>query len=381
MAPTSAESLSILDSMLHEVLVQTGKALKANAADGSKPAARSSGSIRERSLESIDMYHFALDNIEGEILRARAALMRDLAKLRAARAPPPPPTPPPEPSQQQPQQPQQQLPKKDQIAPTAIMGTHMLDLPSAAAHTMNPPLFVPGHESTPVAPFPDMGLDMSSGVDLAAKETNALQRNLTISMPAVPVATSSIGAGAAKSPNSVAISRTPNIMPQTSGAHIAPNTSTTLTGDDSSAMQMSVVSHNGTSGATAVASEAPEFTNMQFSLDTSTMSVQNAPPAPMPAFDLTGFTSNGAPGDFATDANFEPPNDINLSMSTETVKQDQNEVKNLDNVFDLDGGAESMDLDLDLSGTVNDSTFDDLFLDSGDNSGMGQFDNAFFGLD
>ena len=51
-------------------------------------------------------------------------------------------------------------------------------------------------------------------------------------------------------------------------------------------------------------------------------------------------------------------------------------------MFNLDGGADGMELDLDLgNGVVNDSTFDELFLDTGDNTGMGQFDNAFFGLD
>ncbi|KXJ97206.1 hypothetical protein Micbo1qcDRAFT_199928 [Microdochium bolleyi] len=381
MATSSAESLSVLDSMLQEVLVQLGKALKANISDGSRGVGRFSSTLRERSKESVETYHFALDNIEGEILRAKAVLLRDLAKLRAARAPPSPQTPPPMPLQRQPQE---QQTTHEQAAPAAIMGAPILDLPSAAAHTMNPPPFVPGHESAPVAPFPDMGLDMSSDiVDLTSNDINPLQ-----GIPKAPMQSSvepppAVKAGTGKSPSATATSKAPDAVSQALGVPPEPKQSTALEGDESSTTQMLDFSNNGTSGVRAVAAEAPEFTNMQFSLDTSTTGMQNAPPAPMPAFDLSGFTNNGAPSDFSTETSFESmPNDMNMSISTETAKDGQNEAKNIDNVFDLDGTADNMDLDLDLeTDTVNDSTFDDLFLDTGDSSGMGQFDNAFFGLD
>lgn len=56
---------------------------------------------------------------------------------------------------------------------------------------------------------------------------------------------------------------------------------------------------------------------------------------------------------------------------------------NLDDLFNLDNGSggDNMDLDLDLgTGGATDSNFDELFSYTND-ADMGQFDNAYFGLE
>ncbi|KAH7040995.1 uncharacterized protein B0I36DRAFT_358210 [Microdochium trichocladiopsis] len=379
MAPSRAEPLSVLNSTLAEVLVQTGKALKVSARDDQGSVSGASGAIRHRSQEALRAYHFALDELEGEILQAKAALLRDLAKLQAARAPPPSLTPPPEPQRA----PAQQV-KHEPATAVAVMEAPMLELPSTAAHTIAHQPFAMEPASNPVAPFPDMGSDMSSGIlTLTDKGTKSAQRLPTAAVQSSSVATPPLKSEAAVSPNTVvgtqlAADNTahPTSLPTNSKAAVAAN-------GDVQVPHLLDISADGTVGGHGGSNDAPEFTNMQFSLDTSAAGLQNAPPAPMPAFDMASFATNEPPGDFSNEVNFEPMgNEIGMNIPTTMTKESQNETRNLEDVFDLDGGADSMDLDLDLgNGTVNDSTFDDLFLDTGDNTGMGQFDNAFFGLD
>ncbi|KAK0385774.1 hypothetical protein NLU13_6951 [Sarocladium strictum] len=75
------EALNTLQSMLNNVLVETGKALRAARKDGrglNVPPREPSG----RMSESIRTFHQALDTLESDIISAKSVLQRDLKQIR-----------------------------------------------------------------------------------------------------------------------------------------------------------------------------------------------------------------------------------------------------------------------------------------------------------
>ncbi|KAJ8121901.1 hypothetical protein O1611_g9978 [Lasiodiplodia mahajangana] len=116
---------------------------------------------------------------------------------------------------------------------------------------------------------------------------------------------------------------------------------------------------------------------MEFSLAPALNEPHGAPPAPMPEFDL---------------ATFAPPGG-NINATTENTlssnpSQTVNASSNVDDLFNLGDtnvnlGDTNGDVDnmFDLgSADVNDSTFDDMMFFGENDAGMGQFDDAYFGL-
>lgn len=87
------ERLDELQRNINNVLVQTSKALKM-AAKGSRPTPASlseaSSSINSSISSSYYSFNYALDDLEHEINRAKAVLLRDLNELKAKRMTPPP---------------------------------------------------------------------------------------------------------------------------------------------------------------------------------------------------------------------------------------------------------------------------------------------------
>ena len=137
------------------------------------------------------------------------------------------------------------------------------------------------------------------------------------------------------------------------------------------------------------------FTDMQFSLAPSineSQKPQNAPPAPMPEFDLTTLAPQGGNNNNALPMGNFPPNATPNATGSNGVPnpsapQPPNMAgkpgSNLDDLFNLDSGngGDNMDLDLDLGpGGAADSNFDEYFSFPAD-ADMGQFDNAYFGLE
>ncbi|KAI0902113.1 hypothetical protein F4806DRAFT_445735 [Annulohypoxylon nitens] len=410
MAAPNQQPLQVLDQMFNEILVQTGKNLKASLKEGSKRTLPVGGALQAKTADSLTAYHYALDDLESEIIGAKSVLLRDLEKLRAARAPAPVPQP---------------------VAPPAPM----MELPSSAAHTISTPAFAPKKEIKTAAPFPDMGMGMGMGmgmpadvVDLTAndkkpsprvsvsairppvKATPPMRNEVKPSPKQTPKPTPkpapkasqppkvtpvpvpqiprpqgfqppqqpTAGSMAAAKPQPAAptpqMVRQPQPTPAAPPAQDAVMMPTNPTGNESN-----------TAGG-----NAPNFTNMQFSLAPSnndTQSTQGAPPAPLPEFDLTTFApQDGGNNDMMTLDNTKPNNTANgQNNNTNTTSQQQQQQPpkeqdktdtNLDDLFNLgDGnGADGM---FDLGVGVNDSTFDDMFFGSND-SEMAQFDDAYF---
>jgi hypothetical protein len=136
------------------------------------------------------------------------------------------------------------------------------------------------------------------------------------------------------------------------------------------------------------------FTNMEFTLaPPSDGPSQNAPPAPMQDFDINSFTVQDPGNDMLSMDNFtNAANDLMSVVPAPTQIKAAGDAAaaeiNVDSIYDLGnigggGGVDNMDLDLDLGdgGGANDNSFDDLFYDANVGDDMGQFDNAYFGLE
>lgn len=176
MAPSKPikEPLEALEAMTNEVLVQMGKALKVANRDGQKGAGQYTQNLEQRLSISNRVFHVALDEIESEIIAAKAVLLRDLAALRT-KAPE---------IAQSTRLPLMQQQQKQ--APTASMGIDHPFPKTSLANTISnyPPSgmgiagsssnsFLSKKENKPAAPFPDMGMNMP-GTDPA----NTISLNL-----------------------------------------------------------------------------------------------------------------------------------------------------------------------------------------------------------
>ncbi|KAI1143614.1 hypothetical protein F5Y05DRAFT_1541 [Hypoxylon sp. FL0543] len=393
-APNPPHPLQVLDQMFNEVLVQTGKHLKANAKDSSRNTVGASSAARAKTSDSLAAYHYALDDLESEITRAKAVVLRDLEKLRAARAPP--------------------APAPQPVAPPAPM----MELPSSAAHTMSTPAFAPKQEPKTAAPFPDMGLGMSTDVvDLTSGEKKPSPRvppgairpparaspqtknemkpspkqtfkptpkptpppKVTpVPVPQIPrpqgqqpPRPASLGPGAPAQSQLAGPNAQANRHAQTTPAAQAAQDASL------NAMLMPANVSGGETNA-AGGNNGLNFTDMQFA--PSNTEVPGAPPAPMPEFDLATFAPQDSGNDM-TSLEAKPNNATsgqnNATAPQQPPKEDKTDT-NLDDLFSLDDSNNGTDNMFDLGGSMNDNSFEDMmYFDNNDND-MAQFDENYF---
>ncbi|KAI8628683.1 hypothetical protein F5Y19DRAFT_436791 [Xylariaceae sp. FL1651] len=394
MATQTDNPLQTLSQTYKDILVQTGKHFKVVAKDGPGNLTGAHSAIRAKTADSLTQYHLALNDLEGEIIRAKSVLLRDLEKLRAGRAPVPAPVaapvsvPAPAPQ-----------PAPQPAAPPAPM----MELPSAAAHShsLNVPTYPANKETKTVAPFPDMGMGISTEVvDLTAGEKKPSPRVQSGSIKPVVRATPPTSVKPSPKP-------TPKPMPPTKVTPVPPpqiprlqayqssNVSTqpkpqpaaqiSKTAQPTQPSQVAPAAKTaqdnpldnmlgpppigvGDSNVTGGGNGELNFTDMEFQLGPPPSESQGAPPAPMPEFDL---------------ATFAPPSGNNNTAAGDTADNNPTEPQNsnMDDLFNLgdaNGGSDNM---FDLGGgEVNDSTFDDMMFFGNNDSDMTQFDDAYFGL-
>ncbi|KAK7952657.1 uncharacterized protein PG986_008385 [Apiospora aurea] len=437
MAPAQQpkEPLDVLQQTFNECLVNTGKALRASHKNGPRSVSSTAGAINVKMRDTMKAYHHALDDLESEITRAKAVLLRDLEKLQAARMPIPEPEPSPQPVA--PQAPMME----DVKQPAAVM----LEMPSTAAHTVNPNMgFEVKEETKRVAPFPDMGMglaadvvDLTSGGDVKPPMPTVSPRV----PPAAMKAAGPIGAAARASPSIKQSPKptppmgkvTPVPPPAAAAAKAAPAPQQQPPAPAPQAAPDHPMDAMPTGGAAMADMTGGElnFTNMEFTLAPTPGDVpsQNAPPAPMQDFDLSSFANstpqNGGGGgnellvldNFGSAAGPPPPADANnagagvqgagagaapaaavphntappapapAQPATTVGGGDNNAADssaNIDSLFDLDSaGGDNMDLDLNLGdgsgmGGMGENSFNDLFMPDGD---MDQFDDQYFQLE
>lgn len=372
--------LDVLQRMFNEVLVQTGKALRASQKDGANGPSK--GALRTRMPDFTTTFNDALDDLESEITRAKAVLQRDLKKLQAARMPvvvPPQPVAPPAPMMAETKQ------------PAAVM----MDLPSTAAHTSANTSFIPKEDTKRVAPFPDMGMGLAISGDVV---------DLTVGdkKPAISTASPRVTNNAVKSARAtppvkpspkptppakvtpVTQPQIPITQPRTATPPVQKGPTPQQSAPSVAPAVMSLSRGGGAATADMSGGSELNFTNMQFSLaPSSDCPSQNAPPAPMQDFDISSFTGQDGGNDIMTlDVTGGGPAENNTPGPNKT--QGTVPDTNNDNFFNLPGGngVDNMDIDLSLGGTggADNNNFDDMFFESND-ADMDQFDSAYFGLE
>lgn len=288
----------------------------------------------------------------------------------------------------------------------------MMDMPSAAAHTVNTNIhYQPIKEESKRAPFPDMGMGLSGDVADVSSNTKPptpspnmtpatikIEKGLndtplvrqspkpTPSVKATPIPTpqpippqpEAVGLSARKASVSQQSQQPPASQPAQ---------------DDSLDAMLSLPPTGGVATADMMGGEM-NFTNMQFSLAPAPDEpTQTAPPAPMQDFDLSSFSSQDAAADMLSLDNLDAAGASTTQApveaagtTTEKAPENDTSARNLDAMYDLNnvgnGNVDHMDLDLSLGdgGEVHDNTFDDLFFEDAD-ADMGQFNDAYFNID
>ncbi|KAK8048339.1 hypothetical protein PG994_010069 [Apiospora phragmitis] len=397
------------------------------------------GAINIKMGDTMKAYHYALDDLESEITRAKAVLLRDLEKLQAARMPAPEPSPPAAPPAPM---------MEDDKRPAAVM----LEMPSTAAHTVHPNMGFGGikEETKRVAPFPDMGMGMGLAADVVDLTSGGSGGDVKPSAaaaakasPRVPPAAAVKAGGMGPARASPSIKQSPKPTPPLTTTKATPAAKAAPTPQQQQQQQPPApppatqaapdnsMDATMTTGGAAMADMTGgelNFTNMEFTLAPTPGDgpSQNAPPAPMQDFDLSSFatstTQNGGGGNdllsldhFSSNTAGAPPpppdaNHAGAAAGVAAAGHNNNNVAavpqstappapapaqattdsaadsnaNIDSLFDLDSaGGDNMDLDLNLGdaggmGGMGENSFNDLFMPDGD---MDQFDDQYFQLE
>ncbi|KAK0723055.1 hypothetical protein B0T26DRAFT_750371 [Lasiosphaeria miniovina] len=428
----AAEPLDVLQQMFNEVLIQTGKALRAASSDSKGNIGPATAPINTRIPASIETFNTALDELESEILKTKSVLLRDLNQLRASRRLPPPPPP----------------PELKPVAPPAPM---VVDLESPAISLISAP-GIPGsgrltkQNNKPVAPFPNMGFDLGASPDVAATlspKTVPKSNPKNSPRPAHTTATAGRLGGARKEakapsaqpprPGAVPQSQAPQPSPtfhaksvQAVGPNLSVSTGVRENGAAAAATQAASQAQAQAQAPAAAASVAattqpgPEsiFTNMNFSLappsETRGLNQGRQPPQPPPppqqqqqqqnpdvammGLRVGGASIFGQVNDFggAGNGNGNGASATDVSHGQQQANSNPggrgagagedsmmtNVDAKIDGLFDLGSAGMDMEMNYDLDGDGGDnSNFNDLYFNgTDDNMGSGEFDNAYFHL-
>ncbi|GAO16431.1 uncharacterized protein UV8b_06394 [Ustilaginoidea virens] len=151
-SPKARDPLDALQLLVNDVLVHTGKALRASRRDGqgnlppSPPQAKLPDTIKD--------FHSALDNLENGIIRAKSVLLRDMDQLRIHK--------------HACQQSHISQPHPVQAQPNSPVTIELDSSPQASLkrETMETSAVA----SKPIAPFPDMGMPESTSSAVIIKE-------------------------------------------------------------------------------------------------------------------------------------------------------------------------------------------------------------------
>ncbi|KAJ6786919.1 hypothetical protein PWT90_00061 [Aphanocladium album] len=337
-APKPRDPLDALQVLLNDVLVQTGKALRASRRDSQGNLALPQGMSQSKLPITIDAFHKALDDVESEILKAKSVILRDLTQLQADK-----------PAGQQQQQLQPALPieaqTKEPKEPISI-DVESSPPPSMAAHTKPAP-----------APFPVMDAGSITNGDSGVKlEDNSLSPNDT-------------------APNSIVKAEAP-------AAPEAPM----MTDSSFTDMQFSLAPGDGSQGQST---GAGSFDLSSFAPSDTMLSLDNLLPnngQPNASGGSNDASAAAAATTGAEETKTEPAKDAagnaNDSNFEDFFTNDASQADGMDFDFSLGGGGGSGGAG--GGGGMGEDTFDDLMNDRDGNFELmsnEDFDAAFFGLD
>ncbi|KAK7418891.1 hypothetical protein QQZ08_011100 [Neonectria magnoliae] len=383
--------LDVLQLMVNDVLVQTGKALRSSRKDGQGNVAQAHGSLQSKLPDTIRAFHSALDDLEHDIIRAKSVLLRDLTQIQEQKQQQQE-----QQQQQQEQQPleqqhqhqiqQQQLsltPQQPRPIESQSKESMVIDLDSSPPP--NGQIMTETKATKPVAPFPDMGMGLPdiTETDIVLKD----ETRSTIPPTSLPDATS-VKHEHAASPAPMAP------MPDMDEKPVDINMD--ISGGDLPNPELN-------------------FTNMEFTLAPTNHDSQNPPTTQEPSFDLATFAPAESgdnlmgldhilPPNVNEQANINPvshtpapespvkaenPGNSGMSLGMMHLNsagpQDNTDAKKQETVDSAFDELMYMDAAVEYGGGgLGEETFADMMDNRDETFGMmqhGDFDTTYFGLD
>ncbi|KAK4226072.1 hypothetical protein QBC38DRAFT_239212 [Podospora fimiseda] len=367
--------VEMLPQRVNEVAVITGKAFKAASMDG-KGVAEVAAVMNARIPDVVEKFNLACDEIELEILRSKAYILRDLNQLRAKRKPPPPP-------------------KQQGVAPPAPMESPILTAKAIQVSPFKPGISGPSRpspvikqeskpvikqESKPVAPFPNMGLELTSPEvkHVSTPSPKPVHRPKGPENPVNPAAV----AAAAGRPSSAPPRKETKIpapqVPRSAGPPQAAPFPPGMQTKASSVPAPNIPAPNPPPAPVTTVAAAPPapvppignetfFTDMTFSLaPTPGEAQQGLPSQQQPQLQPSGGNNQGGVGN--------PTGPVDVA-NMDSLVDDDPKIKDF---FNLEG------IEMDYAGEegpVDDNNFNELYFNLEDDSNglpAGEFDNNFF---
>ncbi|KAG5772346.1 hypothetical protein H9Q72_001449 [Fusarium xylarioides] len=355
------DPLDVLQNMVNDVLVHSGKALRASRKDAQGGTQSTQSTLKSKLPESIDGFREALHKLEWDIIDAKSVLMRDIKRLQ-------------EQKQQQIQQSQPtpvSQPPQPQPVESQSKSPMVIDLESSPPPPPQDQHMTEIKTNKPVAPFPDMGMglpDVGQPISVPNDESTS-----SVIPSTGPEQTNS----KTNSPAATAPVAPMPIMEQ-KPVDNQNNNVTDLTGDGP---------HSELN-----------FTNMQFTLAPTNNDSQNPSNSQEPSFDLATFAPPEGNDDILGLDDILPSNNTSqtngisqlptgsadnaskqdLPMDTDNLGASQEmSTNNYDSVFDdeIFGGLGTGD---GLADGTDDITFESLMNDrDDDNLNYGEFDDTF----
>ncbi|KAG6067961.1 hypothetical protein E4U32_002436 [Claviceps aff. humidiphila group G2b] len=436
------DPLDALQSHLNDVLVQTGKALRASRRDshGNLPATH----MQTKLPDTESAFYSTLNSLDNEILRAMSVIQRDMKKLKEKKTVA---------AETSPSLPQPE-PVEAHSKPAMVIDID--SSPQATTETM--PKEEPADNSyvatKPAAPFPDMGMSVPAGTSIAIKKNHPPSQSLYMTeapgsnqptaevkqvahaapVPLMDATLDNSTSGLMEGHDVVDLtsSNDPNMnnpnMNRSNLNHSNMNRSnlnhSNMNGSNMNGSNMNGPNMNGSSMHNSNMNNSNlNFTDMQFTLapsntnpnhpgstgaataqpigssyDFGMFGTTNTATAPTPINNAmasvttgtTATTSNGTGSAQAPMPVPEPtPVPVENRRNAEAPKKEDGTSTTFSEIFTGDGPADGMDFDFSLGDGNNMSsmggdTFDDMMNvrdNTFDSMEHGDFDTSFFGLD
>ncbi|KAI6715792.1 hypothetical protein PZA11_006097 [Diplocarpon coronariae] len=333
--PTS--TIDVLQSMINGILIETGKALRHSKKDGSRSLDAVNTRLRTTIPTMAEHFHEALDDLESDIVRAKAVLGRDLERLRAKRTVLEDPVPilPGVPAGIEPGAEAKQFPDGN----IATDGGGSSPKPAPKQHE--------GGVKSPEQPTP---FEQPRPVAVMTSQPSEVARIPNGPTPPAPLH------------DLAADSKQTGLALDTQGATAA---------SVAEPQKSSVSSLFGNIDQDKTGEPAPHLDDVNLSNLGPTSRPQNTSQTQNSELDLSGFHLP----------------DHGTSTQTTTNPTTQPKQEDLSGAANTSGGS-NMDIDMGMAG-AEESVFDDMFFGDADDTGIGgggemqhgDFDNAFFGLD
>ncbi|KPM46180.1 hypothetical protein AK830_g330 [Neonectria ditissima] len=380
------DPLDVLQLMVNDVLVQTGKALRSSRKDGQGNVAQAHGSLQSKLPDTIRTFHSALDDLEHDIIRAKSVLLRDLTQIQEQKQQRHSQEQPPPEQIQHHQNQRQPIPTPQQPQPIESQSKEPMVIDLDSSPPPNDQVMIETKATKPVAPFPDMGMglpDMTEA-DMVIKD---------VAHPIIP----------------------PTSLPETTSIKHE-HTASPVPMAPMPEMDEKPVDMNMDISGGDLPNPELNFTNMEFTLAPTNNDSQNPPTSQESSFDLATFApaeggdslmglDNLLPSNHNEQANINTVPKAPVSESPIKAENQGNPNMSLD-LMHLNGSGPQENTSAKKE-EMMDSTFDELmFMDSGHEYGSGgglgeetfedmmdnrdetfdmmqhgDFDNSFFGLD